>query len=107
MKRYVWDKVRSRKHHVGSASTFVLAAQNMPNVEVFEMTSAEIERRNEKMCKFRRSCRYIFDGPLAEKDENMKVQYLMLWVGEEGRQLRRMGTVSGKEESVNASQERF
>ena len=38
VKRFVWDKVRSRKHHVNSASTFVLAAQNMPNVEVLEMT---------------------------------------------------------------------
>ena len=49
MKRYVWDKVWSRKHHVDSASTYVLAAQNMPNVEVFKVTSAEIDWRNEKM----------------------------------------------------------
>ena len=49
MKRYVWDKVRSRKHHGGSASTFVLAAQNMPNVDMFKITSTEIDRRNEKM----------------------------------------------------------
>ena len=30
---------------------------------------------------------YIFDGPLSEKDEKIKVQYLMLWVGEEGRDI--------------------
>ena len=34
-----------------------------------------------------RTCQYIFDGPLAEKDEKIKVQYLMLWVGEEGRDI--------------------
>ena len=39
----------------------------------------------ETLRTFRRTCQYIFDGPLAEKDEKIKVQYLMLWVGEEGR----------------------
>ena len=44
----------------------------------------------ETLRKFRRTCQYIFDGPLAEKDEKIKVQilqYLMLWVGEEGRDI--------------------
>ena len=39
----------------------------------------------ETLRKFRRTCQYIFDGPLAETDEKIKVQYLILWVGEEGR----------------------
>ena len=41
----------------------------------------------ETLRKFRRTCQYISDGPLAEKDEKIKVQYLMLWVGEEGRDI--------------------
>ena len=41
----------------------------------------------ETLRKFRRTCQYIFDGPLAEKDEKIKVQYLMLWVGQEGRDI--------------------
>ena len=32
----------------------------------------------EKLRTFRRTCQYIFDGTLAEKDEKIKVQYLML-----------------------------
>ena len=48
-KRHVWNKVRSRKHHVDSARTFVLAAQDMPRVQVVEMTSTEIDKRNEDM----------------------------------------------------------
>ena len=42
----------------------------------------------EALRKFRRTCEYIFDGPLANKDNTVKVQYLMLWVGEDGRDIR-------------------
>lgn len=38
--------------------------------------------------KFKQTCEFIFDGPLSEKDEAIKVQYLMLWVGEDGRDIR-------------------
>ena len=38
--------------------------------------------------KYKRTCEYIFNGPLATKDEAVKVQYIMLWVGEEGRDTR-------------------
>ena len=41
----------------------------------------------ETLRKFRRTCTYIFEGPLSEKNEKVKVQYLMLWVGEEGRDI--------------------
>ena len=41
----------------------------------------------EALRKFSRIFEYIFDGPLADKDETVKVQYLMLWVGDDGRNI--------------------
>ena len=38
--------------------------------------------------KFRQTCDFIFDGPLESKNNAIKTQYLMLWVGEEGRDIR-------------------
>ena len=35
----------------------------------------------------KRTCQYRFNGPLAAKDEAVKVQYLMLWVGEDGHDI--------------------
>ena len=34
--------------------------------------------------KFKTICQLMFDGPLAEKTEAVKVKYLLLWSGEEG-----------------------
>ena len=42
----------------------------------------------EALRKFKRTCEFIFEGPLEEQSENTKVQYLMLWVGETGRDIR-------------------
>ena len=36
----------------------------------------------EALRTFKRTCEYIFNGPLATKDEAEKVQYLRLWVGD-------------------------
>ena len=38
--------------------------------------------------RFKQMCQFIFDGPLEKKTEIVKIQYLMLWVGEEGRDIR-------------------
>lgn len=38
--------------------------------------------------KFKQTCEFIFDGPLEQKNNAIKTQYLMLWVGEEGRDIR-------------------
>lgn len=38
--------------------------------------------------KFRQTCDFIFNGPLHEKSEEVKVRYLMLWVGEDGSDIR-------------------
>ena len=37
--------------------------------------------------KFRAICELMFDGPLADKTEAIKVRYLLLWTGEEGIEL--------------------
>ena len=42
----------------------------------------------EALGKFGRTCEYIFDGLLADRDEAFKAQYLMLWVGDDGRDTR-------------------
>ena len=36
---------------------------------------------NEDYHKFKRQCQCIFDVPLKDEAEDMKVQYLVLWVG--------------------------
>ena len=42
MKCDVFDKVLSNQYQMVSASIFVPAAQNMPHIKVYKMTSAEI-----------------------------------------------------------------
>ena len=42
----------------------------------------------EEFRKFKQTCEFIFNGPLAAKSEEIKVQYLMLWVGDDGRDIR-------------------
>ena len=37
--------------------------------------------------KFQQHVRLILDGPLGEKDEKVKITYLLLWVGEKGRDI--------------------
>lgn len=48
----------------------------------------------EVLRKFKRTCTFIFEGPLADKPERTKVQYLMLWVGETGRDIREAWNLS-------------
>lgn len=37
--------------------------------------------------KFEQHVRLVLDGPLADKDETVKIKYLLLWVGESGRDI--------------------
>ena len=60
----------------------LLAGVPIPNMDWGSQNLPEALRR------FRRTCEYIFDGPMVEATEITKVQYLMLWVGEEGRDVR-------------------
>lgn len=49
VKRQVWSAVKERKDIVTNASTFVAAAEKVSNVNVIEMTSLQIDQRNEQM----------------------------------------------------------
>ena len=41
----------------------------------------------ENLRKFKRTAQIIFNGPLVSKSEEVKVNYLLLWVGEAGRDI--------------------
>lgn len=47
--------------------------------------------------KFRQHVELIFAGALADKDEKIKVTYLLLWVGERGREIFNTMTLSAEE----------
>ena len=55
----------------------------------------------EALRKFKRTCKYIFNGPLATKA--VKVQYIMLWAGEEGRDIRDGWALSEANSKILAS----
>ncbi len=42
---------------------------------------------NKEWQKFRKHVQFVFDGPLCDKSEKAKVSYLMLYVGEKGREI--------------------
>ncbi|MCG7868790.1 MAG: hypothetical protein JAY74_20765, partial [Candidatus Thiodiazotropha taylori] len=50
----------------------------------FELKSSNLP---EQWDKFKLHVELIFSGPLKDKNEKEKVSYLLLWVGEEGRQI--------------------
>ena len=37
--------------------------------------------------KFKTLCQLMFEGPLAEKSEEVKINYLLIWAGEEGQEI--------------------
>jgi hypothetical protein len=47
--------------------------------------------------KFRQHVELIFGGPLAEKLEKQKIQYLLLWAGDKGRDVYNTWTLSEEE----------
>ena len=36
---------------------------------------------------FKQHCEFFFGGPLKQKSEEVKCNYLMLWVGDKGREI--------------------
>ena len=36
---------------------------------------------------FKQYCQLIFDGPLNTKEDKVKATYILLWIGEEGRNI--------------------
>ena len=37
--------------------------------------------------RFKQHCQFVFDGPLAGKTEKVKVNYMMTWMGDKGREV--------------------
>ena len=59
-----------------------------------DLTGIPIPRMNwdsanflEEFKKFRQHVELILKGALAEKEESVKVTYVLLWVGEKGREI--------------------
>ncbi len=53
---------------------------------------------SEAFRKFKQLCEFIFDGPLSEKDDKIKVRYLLLWAGQEGRDIRQSWDLSTEDQ---------
>ena len=45
------------------------------------------DTNNKLVCKFKELCTLLFNGPLADITEERQVNFLLLWVGEEGREI--------------------
>ena len=57
---------------------------------------------------FRRHLEFMFGGPLKSKSEEQKCNYLMIWVGEKGRDIYQTWTFEeGEEKKLNSYYERF
>ena len=50
--------------------------------------------------KFKALCQLMFEGPLAEKTETVKVKYLLLWSGEEGIEISSTWDLSNTESNT-------
>ncbi|XP_053381823.1 uncharacterized protein K02A2.6-like [Mercenaria mercenaria] len=58
--------------------------------------------------KFEEHVKLIFQGPLSEKTEEQKVNYLLLWVGARGREIKQTWVISNAEaKKLNTFYKRF
>ena len=53
---------------------------------------------NSSFKRFKEHAEFMFKGPLATKDEAVKCNYLMLWVGDKGRHIFSTWTIPGGDE---------
>lgn len=49
---------------------------------------------------FKEHCQFLFNGPLQEKSEEVKCNYLMIWVGEKGRKVYSTWTLTEDEQKL-------
>ncbi|KAK2567740.1 hypothetical protein P5673_007606, partial [Acropora cervicornis] len=54
---------------------------------------------------FKQHCEFTFGGPLKQKSEEVKCNYLMLWVGDKGREIYRKDPET-KEQPINKTWKR-
>ena len=57
--------------------------------------------------KFKQHCEVIFAGPLKQKSEEVKVTYLLLWIGDTGRDILNTWTIDDEAKRLNALYERY
>lgn len=58
----------------------------------------------ESLKKFCSHSKLIFSGPLKEKDEDMKIMYLLLWMGKKGQEIYKTLTLTEEQrKSVNGT----
>ena len=58
--------------------------------------------------KFKQHCELIFAGPLKQKSEEVKVTYLLLWIGDTGRDIFNTWTIPDDEaKRLNALFKRY
>ena len=62
-------------------STFGLAGMPTPAID---WSSPDLPR---EFSRFKKLCELMWCGPLAGIEENRQLSYLLLWAGEEGREL--------------------
>jgi len=56
----------------------------LPSAPTMDWTATDAPRA---FAKFKDMCLLLFGGPLAELSEERQVNFLLLWVGEEGSEL--------------------
>ncbi len=50
--------------------------------------------------KFKNLCELMFEGPLADKTEAVKIRYLLIWAGEEGQELASTWKLTNEEKKL-------
>ena len=82
-KNIIQAKIRIQGHAHGKVYNCVTFMTEMAGLSAPTMDWASTDVP-QVFKKFKTICQLMFDGPLAEKTEAVKVKYLLLWSGEEG-----------------------
>ena len=60
----------------------------------------EVDSLEQSWKTFKNHVKFVFSGPLKEKSEEEKCSYLMIWVGEKGREIYSTWNLSEEEQKV-------
>ena len=71
--------------------------KDMDNTVQVPCMNWESQNLPEQWKKFEAHAKLMFSGPLAEKSEIVQISYLLIWVGEKGRDIRSTWTLSDAE----------
>lgn len=76
---------RTRKSSPNSVMFSCVVRGNSTTIAKYK--SPEMTRLTPRMARFCQQASCIFDGPLHDKEDGVKVSYLKLWVGDKGLDL--------------------